>query len=307
MASRSFTRFTAVALTLAGLAGCAAKQPEAPATATPEATAPLANANQLESFFRNKANVPRQVPITVSPVRPSTAFAGLKEGALEIGQPPKRQTVPFVITADGHWAMFGTPQDVTVDLAKEARDQAKSTATKINLEGQPFRGPADAKVTIVEYSDFQCPYCSRGYDTVENEVLKRYEGKVKFYYKHYPLPFHPWAEPAAVAAECAKRQSADAFWAAYRGFFEHQGDINPENLKAKSQELLKGTKIDMAKWNKCFDDRESLPEVKAQAAEASSIGVSGTPAFFINGESLSGAQPFESFQQIIEPALAPEK
>ncbi len=196
---------------------------------------------------------------------------------------------------------------MTVDLAKEARDQAKAAAGKINLEGQPFRGPADAKVTIVEYSDFQCPYCSRGYATLENEVLKHYEGKVKFYYKHYPLPFHPWAEPAAVAAECAKRQSADAFWAAYRGFFEHQSEINLENLEAKAKELLKGSKIDMTKWTTCFDERQTAADVKAQAEEASSLGVNGTPAFFVNGENLSGAQPFESFREIIDAALAPTK
>src|SRR5581483_3374044 len=100
--------------------------------------------------------------------------------------------VPFVASADERYVVFGTVEDVTTDPAKAVME-------KINLKGEPFKGPADAKVTIVEYSDFQCPFCGRGYQTMENQVLKDYGDKVRFYCKNYPLPFHPWAEPAAVA------------------------------------------------------------------------------------------------------------
>ena len=86
---------------------------------------------------------------------------------------------------------------------------------KITLKGEPFKGGANAKVTIVEYSDFQCPFCTRGYATIENEVLKTYGDKVKFYYKHFPLAFHKWAEPGAIGAECAKDQKAEAYWKLY--------------------------------------------------------------------------------------------
>src|SRR5436190_1729100 len=168
-------------------------------------------------------------------------------------------------------------------------------------------GPADAKVTIVEYSDFQCPFCSRGYATIENEVLKQYGDKVRFYYKSYPLPFHPWAKPGAVAAECAKQQKADAFWKLYKSFFENQAQINKDNVKEKATEYLADTGIDMTAWNDCFDNQKSAAAVDAQMQEGSSVGVRGTPGFIINGRLVSGAQPFESFKNVIEDELASAK
>src|SRR6185436_11792552 len=154
---------------------------------------------------------------------------------------------------------------------------------KIDLKGQPAKGPATAKVTIVEYSDFQCPFCSRGYNTIEKEVLKQYGDKVRFYYKHYPLPFHPWAKPGAIAAECAKQQKPEAYWTLYDAYFTHQAEVNPQNVKEKGQEFLKDSGIDMAKWGTCFDNKETAAKVNAQHDEGAALGVTGTPAFFING------------------------
>ena len=303
MTSRLPSLVSALGLGLAVLAGCAPKQgpaPEAPAPAE-TASATLPNQDKLAQFFRAKVNLPPNVPMQVGNIKDSAAFGGLKEGTIDVGEGPQKRTIPFVATADGRWVMFGTPQDITVDPKKEV-------LAKIKLEGQPFRGPADAKVTIVEYSDFQCPYCKRGYDTVEQQVLKEYGDKVKFYYKHYPLPFHPWAEPAAVAVECAKEQSADAYWAAYHGFFERQNDVkDPSAVKSVAKDILAKSKIDLKAWSDCFDGQKSLPAVKAQAEEGASIGVNGTPAFFINGQSLEGAQPFEAFKGLIDAALAPSK
>ena len=178
---------------------------------------------------------------------------------------------------------------------------------KMNLKDEPFSGAKDAKVTIVEYSDFQCPFCKRGYDTIETQVMKQYDGKVKFYFRQFPLSFHPWAEPAAVAAECAKQQKPDAYWKLYHSFFEHQGEVNPQNVKDKATEYLQGTGIDMAKWNDCYDNKKTLDKVKAQQNEGAGLGVTGTPAFFINGRMLVGAQPFDKFKDVIDDELASSK
>jgi protein-disulfide isomerase len=138
-------------------------------------------------------------------------------------------------------------------------------------------------------------------------VLKEYGGKVKFYFKSFPLSFHPWAEPAAIAAECAKMQKPDAYWKIYHAFFDNQQSLNPQNVKEKAQEYLKDSGIDMAKWNDCFDNKKSLDRVKAQQAEGSGLGVTGTPAFFINGRMLVGAQPYEKFKDVIDDELASSK
>jgi protein-disulfide isomerase len=250
---------------------------------------------QLIKYFRKKANVPPAQEVKVSGVKDSPV-KGLKEGTLEVGG----RKVPFVMSADGKYAVFAGLEDVT-------SDPSKAVMEKISLKGEPFKGGANAKVTIVEYSDFQCPFCTRGYATIENEVLKTYGDKVKFYYKHFPLAFHKWAEAGAIGAECAKDQKADAYWKIYSGLFDQQQQITPENVKEKSLAMLEGTGIDKKKWEECFDGKKTADRVKAQMAEGQSVGVSGTPGFIINGRLVSGAQPFATFKAIIDDELASAK
>jgi protein-disulfide isomerase len=250
---------------------------------------------QLIKYFRKKANVPPAQEVKVSGVKDSPV-KGLKEGTLEVGG----RKVPFVMSADGRYAVFAGLEDVT-------SDPSKAVMEKISLKGEPFKGGANAKVTIVEYSDFQCPFCTRGYATIENEVLKTYGDKVKFYYKHFPLAFHKWAEAGAIGAECAKDQKADAYWKIYSGLFDQQQQITPENVKEKSLAMIEGTGIDKKKWEECFDGKKTADRVKAQMAEGQSVGVSGTPGFIINGRLVSGAQPFATFKAIIDDELASAK
>ena len=238
---------------------------------------------QLIKYFRKKANVPPAQEVKVSGVKDSPV-KGLKEGTLEVGG----RKVPFVMSADGKYAVFAGLEDVT-------SDPSKAVMEKISLKGEPFKGGANAKVIIVEYSDFQCPFCTRGYATIENEVLKTYCDKVKFYYKHFPLAFHKWAEAGAIGAECAKDQKPEAYWKLYAGLFDQQQQITPENVKEKSLAILDGTGIDKKKWEECFDSKKTADRVKAQMAEGQAVGVSGTPGFIINGRLVSGAQPFATF------------
>ena len=248
---------------------------------------------QLIKYYRKKGNLPPTQTVKVADLKDSTSIKGAKEGVLDLGN----QKVPFIASSDLRYVVFAAAEDVTVDPSKAVMD-------KISLKGEPSKGPANAKVTIVEYSDFQCPFCTKGYNTMEKEVLPQYKDKVKFYYKHYPLPFHPWAEPAAVAAECAKQQKPEAFWKLYSAFFENQAQVTKENVKAKSAEWLADQKVDMTKFNDCFDNNKSLPQVKAQMAEGGSVGVRGTPGFIINGRLVSGAQPAQNFKNIIDDELA---
>ena len=251
---------------------------------------------RLIKYYRKKQNVAPATKISVTGLKESP-IKGAKEGTLEIGDGASAQKVTFVASSDLRYAVFGPVEDVTADPYKSVMD-------KINLKGEPSKGPANAKVTIVEYSDFQCPFCSRGYSTIEKQVLPAYSDKVKFYYKSYPLPFHPWARPAAIAAECAKEQKPEAFWKLYSSFFENQAQITADNVKEKATGYLEGTGIDMAKWNDCFDNKKSEPKVNAQMQEGSTVGVRGTPGFIINGRLVSGAQPYENFKNVIDDELA---
>jgi len=247
---------------------------------------------KIIDYYRRKANVPPSVTLELQDVKDSNAFKGAKSGVIVAGN----RKVPVTMSADGRYLVFGEVEDITVDPFKAVME-------KVVVKDRPFQGGADAKVTIVEYSDFQCPFCTRGYNTMENQVLKEYGDKVKFYYKHFPLPMHPWAQPASVATECALLQNKDAYWKLYNFYFQNQKEITPQNLKEKTLEALKDSKIDTAKFTECLDANKTADQVKAQMAEGQSVGVTGTPGFIINGRLVSGAQPFENFKAVIDDEL----
>src|SRR6185369_7054344 len=125
---------------------------------------------------------------------------GWRKGSLQASLGDQKQDVAFFITKDGRYLFRGEAIDLTVDPFVAVMNQ-------ISMKDQPARGPADAKVTVVEYSDFQCPFCGKAYDTFEKEVIGQYGDKVRFVFKNFPLTqIHPWAEAAAVASECAYLQ-----------------------------------------------------------------------------------------------------
>jgi protein-disulfide isomerase len=247
---------------------------------------------KLIEYYRRKGNIPPSATVEVKDLADSP-IKGAKSGKLAVGG----RSLGFLVSDDGRYAIFGDLEDLTVDPFKAVME-------KISLEGRPFKGSKDAKVTIVEYSDFQCPFCKRGYDTVEKQVLPEYGDKVRFVYKHFPLGFHPWAQPGAVAVECAADQNEDAYWAVYTALFEEQKQINVQNLKEKVEAALEGKEIDKAKFDDCFDNKKTAARVANDMKEGQSVGVSGTPAFLINGRLLSGAQPFAQFKAVIDDELS---
>jgi protein-disulfide isomerase len=222
---------------------------------------------------------------------------GWRKGNLEVSLGQQSQNVAFYVSRDGHYLFRGDAVDLSVDPLKQVM-------SKISLDGQPSRGPSDAKVTIVEYSDFQCPFCSRVYGTLENEVLKTYGDKVRFVFKNYPLTsIHPWAEDAAVASECAFRQGNDDFWKMYNGLFTKQSDITKDNLRDKASDIAKDSGMDVGKFQECFDGKQTLDAVHADSAEATALGVNSTPTFFVNGRRLAGAQTADGFKEAIDREL----
>lgn len=161
----------------------------------------------------------------------------------------------------------------------------------------PARGPAGAKVTIVEFSDFECPFCSRA-ETSVSEVMERYAGKVRLVFRHFPLPMHPNAPKAAEASACADEQGK--FWEMHKQLFANQQKLTSPDLKAHA----KAIGLDEAKFGECLDQGKMKAKVDADQQAGAEAGVTGTPAFFINGKLLSGAQPFSAFQAIIDQELS---
>ena len=167
---------------------------------------------------------------------------------------------------------------------------------KADIKGAPIKGAKDALVTIVQYSDFQCPFCSRVEPTID-QVMKEYAGKVRVAWRNMPLPFHDKAKPAAVAAMAANEQGK--FWQMHDILFKNQQALGPDDLQKYAQEIG----LNMPKFKAALEDKKLVAAIEADATAGGKIGARGTPAFFINGTFLSGAQPFEKFKARIDEEL----
>ncbi len=169
--------------------------------------------------------------------------------------------------------------------------------TEIPTAGFPTLGPASAPITIVEFSDFECPYCGGLFPTLK-EIETKYADKIRVVYRQYPLTsLHPHAQKAAEASLCADEQKR--FWDFHDSLFGNQQDLTVDSLKRRAVEL----KLDAPAFNTCLDSGKHAETIKKDIVEGSRAGVSGTPAIFINGRLLSGNQPYTSIAQVIEDEL----
>ena len=178
-----------------------------------------------------------------------------------------------------------------------------------SADDDPSWGPADAPVTIIEFSDFQCPFCLRFWNQTLPQIKQEYQDKVRFVYRDFPLTgIHAWAQKAAEAAECADDQ--DKFWEYHDLIFANQNALSEQLNTAGLDGVLATFKsyaadlgLDTAPFNDCLDSGKYTSEVQKDLQDGQSYGVTGTPAFFINGQLVSGAQPFANFKTVIDAAL----
>jgi protein-disulfide isomerase len=166
----------------------------------------------------------------------------------------------------------------------------------------PIYGNKDASVTVVEFSDFQCPFCSRAAETV-TLLKKKYGSKVKLAFRHFPLPMHHDAKPAAEASMCMNDQSTDKFWKFHDLAFKNQTNLD----KASLDKYAKEAGADMKKFDECVTAKKFAEYVQSDVAYGEKIGVKSTPTFFVNGQLVSGAVPIEQFSEIIDEALEEKK
>jgi len=176
---------------------------------------------------------------------------------------------------------------------------APDAKVDVQVGKAPVRGPKSAPITIVEWSDFQCPFCSRVEPTLK-QIESEYKGKVRIAWKNQPLSFHPNAMPAAEAAMAAYEQGNDKFWAMHDKLFENQGQLSPAYYERVAKEIG----LDMGKWKASVEAHRAQAAIQADMNAGSALGANGTPTFFINGRKVVGAVPFESFKQVIDAELA---
>lgn len=216
--------------------------------------------------------------------------------------------VPVYATLDGTRLAFQViPLDGSQPLPEQQPSVVPSTEPKVidpaRLANAPFKGNANAPITIVEFSDYECPFCERFYTQTLPSIEQQYiaTDKVKFIYMNFPLSFHPDAQKAAESALCVWAQKGnDGYWDMHDALFENQADLSITNLKV----LARGLSVDGTRFDQCLDSGQFTQRVQDELAYGQELGVTGTPAFFINGQELVGAQPFSAFEQVIEAELA---
>ena len=187
---------------------------------------------------------------------------------------------------------------VIEELKKNAGVKILLHPPKVQVAAEgPAKGPATAKVTIVEFSDFQCPFCSRGRKTMD-EVVAKYGDKVRLVFRDFPLDFHDKAQKAAEAGQCANDQGK--FWEMHNWMFDNQNSLDVDALKGAAKTIG----LDAAKFDQCLTSGQHAALIAKNMKEGQAAGVRGTPAFFVNGTFISGAQPFEKFKTEIDRALA---
>jgi predicted DsbA family dithiol-disulfide isomerase/Skp family chaperone for outer membrane proteins len=212
---------------------------------------------------------------------------------------PKEQAIPQVKDYMVERSRAGFRDMLVARLKKEYgfRSYLEPLRAQLTTEGFPSRGPANAPVTIVEFSDFECPYCGGLFPTLK-QVEKNYPQQVRIVYRQFPLAnIHPHAQKAAEASLCANEQQK--FWEFHDSMFANQRELSVPDLKQRAVDL----KLDTQAFNQCLDSGRYAPAIQKDIQEGARNGVSGTPALFINGRLLSGNQPYSEIKEVIDDEL----
>ncbi len=201
--------------------------------------------------------------------------------------------IAFFLGLGGGYLLWGSTTKPTV-----AADTNPVRRVDVSTDDDPSIGPANAPVTIIEFSDYQCPYCQVWYKQVYQQLMASYPNKIRFVYRDLPLPMHPEAVPAAEAADCAGEQNA--YWKYHDALFSQKYGLN----RAAYEQYATDLGLDTKAFAACLDSHRYQGEVQADASDAARVGISGTPSFVVNGRILIGALPFSEFKTVIDEELA---
>jgi protein-disulfide isomerase len=272
--------------------GCKAQSTNASPALPPEIT------RRIQNEIRSRYSVPQNIEVSVSDPKPSDV-PGYDSVIVTFKGGTRTSTHDFLLSKDRKTLAHLERIDISQDMM-----------SKIDVKGRPVRGNTKATVTIINFDDFQCPFCSRMHATLFPALLQAYGDRVRFIYRDYPLvEIHPWAMHAAVDANCLAEQNNEAYWDFADYVHGNQkaisGKARPEayaNLDQIAKDQAQKHQLDQPKLQACVQKQDESG-VRASMAEADKLGVDSTPTLFINGERVSGALPEEEMRAILDRAL----
>jgi protein-disulfide isomerase len=269
----------------------AAKAQAKPTAATPAAKTELPTEDTVNSFLYQMFGYETTITWKITEIRPSEA-AGLAEVTVILTNPQGSNANKLFITADGKHAISG---DILPFGAKPFEDARAKLEKGVNGAA---KGPAKAPVTIVEFSDMQCPHCKQAEPNIEQLLAQ--EPDVHFVFQNFPLPVHNWSEKAAGYVDCVGRASNDAVWKFIQKTFEEQSNIAEANADEKLKAIATDSGVKADEIAACAVKPETKARIVASVALGKSVGVTGTPTLFINGRLLSGAAPVDLLKKVVE-------
>ena len=258
------------------------------------ASAPL-DKSKLEAFIRYAEGYTPMVKMTIDdPIE--SEFKGFSRVVVHLVLGPQNIDKVYFVTADGERVVNGA-------LWNFDASPFLDNLTHLPPDGPAF-GPADAKVQLVVFSDFECPYCREFAKTLRDKLPAKYGKDVRVIFQNFPIPsIHKWAVAGAEAGACVASLNSSAFWPFHDWLFEHQGEMNSENLKSKVLEYAKANHLDNARLAACLDTHATAAAVKEDMQAGQALSVQQTPSFFINGRLVSGALPWDTLQAVIQLEL----
>ena len=286
MKNRTLRNIIAFAVALVAARVCAAQQP-APASLSQ-------TQKSIEAFLRSYYALGPEIKITVGA---PTEFAnsGILESAIEVKTPDSTEKIKMYITKDGRYLIRGEINDLTTDPLAD-------TVKKIQTANSPVLGNPNAPITLVEYSDFECPVCRNLHDSLRG-LLPNYP-QVKVIFKDYPLDtIHPWARTAALAGRCAYQQDPKTFWKMYDSIYDNQDVISASNVYDKVTDFAAGAGLNQEVFKACMSAPETTQAIDASIANGNLLEVRSTPTVFVNGRRIVGADP-RMVQQYLDYEVA---
>jgi protein-disulfide isomerase len=280
----------AMALSVLSCLAQTSKPPAAPASPAPDEAQIL---KTTEAFVRNLFSWGPDFKLKVGPLGPSTA-SDFYVVPLAVTFNDRTDNGEVYVSKDGKTLFRGEMFDMATDPYADGR-------AKLHIEGNPVKGPSDARVTLVEFGDFECPNC-RQLEPVLKTLFDKY--KLRIVFKDFPLEqVHPWAKTAAIGGRCAFLQSPDAFWKLHDAIYGNQESITPENVWDKLNEYAAQSGLNAEAFKTCLSSPEAAKAVETNQQDGLALNVSGTPTVFVNGRPVAGGDP-NALQQLIEFELS---
>lgn len=280
----------------------AADTPQASPTAPPNALPPNPELDQrVTTWIQRKFMINDPAHIQLGPVVP-TVMKGLYSRSIRISNDRGQSVGATMYTNISEDQMIlSQMQGQMYDLTKDPWE--KVDLKQLHLDDRPVMGPPNAPVTIVEFADFECPFCAHAFSTLETMVHTTYKDKIRVIYKNYPLNSHPWAIRAALGAECARLQNPEAFWEFARDYYSNQGAITVKNIDDHIHATAKRLNLDVPTLDACMAGKAAQARVEEDQKDGTVAGVGSTPTLIVNGVRVVGLPEEKAFDWVVDEQL----